>query len=143
MNDILFHNTATIPLFLVFLRFAGSFLSYVSGGAGGIFAPSLATGAAWGFLMSESLPIDPANKNLIVLVSMVAFLTAVTRSPFTSAVLVLEMTDRHSVIFHLMLAGVLSNLVAMAIDRHSFYEKMKERMLHRLFLPKPEVVKGP
>lgn len=141
MNDILFQHTATMPLFLVFLRFAGSFLCYASGGAGGIFAPSLATGAAWGFLMAESLPIDPANKNLIVLVSMVAFLTAVTRSPFTSAVLVLEMTDRHSVIFHLMLAGVLSNLVAMAIDRHSFYEKMKERMLHRLLVPSPDAVK--
>lgn len=44
---------------------------------------------------------------------MVAFLTGVTRSPFTSAVLVLEMTDRHNVIFFLMLSGIAASLVSL------------------------------
>jgi H+/Cl- antiporter ClcA len=56
---------------------------------------------------------------------MVAFLTGVTRTPFTSAILVLEMTDRHNLIFHLMLAGMISSLVSMLVDRHSFYDHMK------------------
>ncbi len=57
---------------------------------------------------------------------MVGFLTGVTRTPFTSAILVLEMTDRHSVIFHLMIAAMLSNAAALLIDKHSFYEQLKK-----------------
>jgi len=57
---------------------------------------------------------------------MVGFLTGVTRTPFTSAILVLEMTDRHSVIFHLLLAAMVANVAALLIDRHSFYEQLKK-----------------
>jgi H+/Cl- antiporter ClcA len=60
---------------------------------------------------------------------MVGFLTGVTRTPFTSAILVLEMTDRHSVIFQLMLAAMLANLVALMIDKHSLYERLKQNFL--------------
>jgi H+/Cl- antiporter ClcA len=63
---------------------------------------------------------------------MVAFLTGVTRSPFTSAILVLEMTDRHNVIFHLMIAGMTASLVSMLIDRHSFYDRLKVQYIHEL-----------
>ena len=56
---------------------------------------------------------------------MVAFLTGITRTPFTSAILVLEMTDRHSVIFHLMLAGMFAGLASLLVDKHSFYDHLK------------------
>ena len=46
--------------------------------------------------------VAPSDTNLIILVSMVSFLTGVVRSPFTAAILVLEMTDRHSAIFQLL-----------------------------------------
>jgi H+/Cl- antiporter ClcA len=63
---------------------------------------------------------------------MVGFLTGVTRTPFTSAILVLEMTDRHNVIFHLMLAGMIASIVSYPIDRHSFYDHLKYQYLHDL-----------
>ncbi len=63
---------------------------------------------------------------------MVGFLTGVTRTPFTSAILVLEMTDRHSVIFHLMLAGILASLVSLAIDRRSLYDYLKVSYIKEL-----------
>jgi H+/Cl- antiporter ClcA len=56
---------------------------------------------------------------------MVGFLTGVTRTPFTSAILVLEMTDRHTVIFHLLLAAMISNAAALLIDKHSLYDSLK------------------
>ena len=65
----------------------------------------------------------------MMLTGMVAFLTGVSRSPFTSAILVLEMTDRHSVIFQLMYAAMIANLVATIIDKKPYYERMKERLL--------------
>ncbi|HWB65141.1 MAG TPA: chloride channel protein, partial [Chitinophagales bacterium] len=55
---------------------------------------------------------------------MIGFLTGVTRSPFTSSVLVLEMTDRHSAIFYLMLAGIVALIAARVISNRSFYHHL-------------------
>jgi len=59
-------------------------------------------------------------------------LTGITRTPFTSAILVLEMTDRHSVIFHLLLAALISNIAAFVIDRHSLYELLKKNYVEEM-----------
>ena len=69
---------------------------------------------------------------MLVMIGMVAFLTAFTRSPFTCAILVLEMTDRHSVIFYLLVAAWGSNLIATLIDSKSFYEKTSEVIVKEL-----------
>lgn len=60
---------------------------------------------------------------------MVAYLTGVTRSPFTSAILVLEMTDRHNVIFQLMLAAMVAGIASLIIDKHSFYDHLKRKFI--------------
>src|SRR6201996_6877276 len=73
-------------------------------------SPSLGAGATIGSMIAHIFELTAANTNLLILSGMVGFLTGVTRSPFTSAILVLEMTDRHNVIFHLMLAGMTASL---------------------------------
>ncbi|MFT3883967.1 MAG: chloride channel protein [Flavobacteriales bacterium] len=110
-------------------RILGSILSSGSGSAGGMFAPSLTSGAAIGGLFGSWFGVDRGELNLLVLGGMCAFLTGVTRSPFTSAIIVLEMTDRHSAIFQLMYASMIASLIAHAIDPRSFYERMKNRVL--------------
>ena len=112
---------------LGFLRGFGSFLTYISGCIGGIFAPALATGAAFGSWMSGV--VDPANPQIWILAGMVAFLTGVTRTPFTSLILVLEMTDSHNVIITLMLSAIAAQSVAKLIDPISFYEHMSHRII--------------
>ncbi|HRZ78334.1 MAG TPA: chloride channel protein, partial [Bacteroidales bacterium] len=97
-----------------------------------IFAPSLAAGAAIGGWIAPLFDPSRGQFNLLVLAGMTAFLTGVTRSPFTSAILVLEMTDRHSAIFQLMYAAMVGFLISYAIDRKSYYERMKERLLKAL-----------
>lgn len=113
-------------------RVLGTIITSGSGGASGMFAPSLTSGAAIGGLFGSWFGVDRGELNMMVLGGMCAFLTGVTRSPFTSAILVLEMTDRHSVIFQLMYASMIASLIAHAIDRHSFYERMKNRLLASL-----------
>ncbi|RYZ82722.1 MAG: chloride channel protein, partial [Proteobacteria bacterium] len=73
-------------------RVLGVAVTYISGCAGGIFAPSLAAGAALGAAFAQAFSFD--NQNLIIVLAMIAFLTGATRSPFTSFILVFEMTDR-------------------------------------------------
>ncbi len=61
--------------------------------------------------------------------TMIAFLTGVTRTPFTSSILVLEMTDRHSAIFYFLMAGIIAQFASERILRKPFYEILKERIL--------------
>ncbi|MEZ4919120.1 MAG: chloride channel protein [Saprospiraceae bacterium] len=131
INFILFEDTMT-PWYLFPVRFLGALLSFSVGGAGGIFATSLSSGAALGSWLVGTLNLPLAHHNLLVLVSMIAFLTGVTRTPFTASILVLEMTDRHSAIFYFLLAGIIGNLAAGFILSKSFYEIQKDVYLNAL-----------
>ena len=132
MTTSLFSNNKYNSWYMPLLRFVGPLISFTTGAAGGVFAPALSAGASLGATLSGWLHLSPTDTNLIVLAGMVGFLTGVTRTPFTSAILVLEMTDRHNVIFHLMLAGMIASLVAMIIDKHSFYDHLKYQYLREI-----------
>jgi len=132
IENLLFVNNKDVSFNLVVSRFVGPILSFGSGGAGGIFAPSLSAGGSLGAFVSFIAHIPSEYTNVLILAGMVGFLTGVTHSPFTSAILVLEMTDRHSVIFYLMLAGMFAYLVAMLVDKKSVYEYLKEDYLKQL-----------
>lgn len=148
MTTALFTNHKYNSWYMPLLRIVGPIFSFTTGASGGVFAPALSAGASMGATISGWLHLSAANANLLILSGMVGFLTGVTRTPFTSAILVLEMTDRHNVIFHLMLAGMVASLVAMIIDRHSFYDHLKYQYLreivgeedHKLTHPQPEAI---
>jgi H+/Cl- antiporter ClcA len=74
--------------------------------------------------------LSASNTNVVILAGMVGFLTGVTRSPFTCAILVLEMTDRHNLIFHLMLAGMVASIVSLLVDKHSLYDHLSVDYAH-------------
>jgi H+/Cl- antiporter ClcA len=108
------------------MRFIGMVLSYSRGGAGGVFATSLSAGALLGAALAQLAGVPVVDRNLLILISMVGFLTGVVRSPFTAAILVLEMTDRHLAIFQLLLGVLLAQAVAALVDTHSLYEHLKQ-----------------
>ena len=110
----------------------GSIFSFSTGSAGGIFAPALSSGACIGSVLSGWMHLTDSNTNLLILSGMVGFLTGITRTPFTSSIIVLEMTDRHNLIFYLMLAGMLAGMVSLLIDKHSLYDHLKVRYLREI-----------
>ncbi len=126
MIALLFNSPGGHDQMLAPARFIGPILSFTSGAAAGIFAPSLSAGAAIGSFFSSFFVLTSGQTNILILAGMVGFLTAVTRSPFTSSILVLEMTDRHSLIFFLMLAGLISYASAWLVEKQSLYERLKE-----------------
>ena len=126
MSDFLFTDQKHVTLITVLARIAGPVLSFNVGGAGGVFAPALAAGASVGAYLSGMFGVIGANANILILSGMVGFLTGVTRTPFTSAILVLEMTDRHEVIFHLIIAAMISGIAAMLTEKQSFYSQLKK-----------------
>lgn len=131
INTILFDQPQQ-PWYMFPARFLGSVLTFSVGGAGGIFATSLSSGASLGTLLVDLIGIPESYHNLLVLVSMIGFLTGVTRSPFTASILVLEMTDRHSAIFYFLLAGMVANLAAGQVLNTSFYEIRRNEIVERL-----------
>jgi len=135
MTGILFTSNKFLPWYSPLIRMTGSIFSFSSGAAGGIFAPALSSGACIGSVFSGWMKLTDSNTNLLILSGMVGFLTGITRTPFTSSIIVLEMTDRHNLIFYLMLAGMIAGMVSLLIDRHSLYDHLKIRYLREL---KPE-----
>lgn len=132
MEQALFSKDKHTEWYMPILRMLGPLLSFTSGAAGGIFAPALAAGASVGSVVSGWFHLSEADTNLLILSGMVGFLTGVTRSPFTSAILVLEMTNRNSAIFHLILSGMVASLVSVLIDRHSLYDHLKIKYIKEI-----------
>lgn len=108
---------------LALVRIASTGASYLSGCAGGVFAPFLAIGASVGSWISTWWP--GANPVLMALLGMIAVLTGLTRAPLTSFVLILEMTDRHSAIFPMMLTALVALGSSRLAGGVSFYEQSK------------------
>lgn len=132
MQKTLFTEDKYLSWYIPLLRMVGTLLSFTIGAAGGIFAPALAAGASIGSVVAGWFQLSESNTNMLILAGMVSFLTGVTRSPFTSAILVLEMTDRHGVIFHLILAGMISSVVSIVVDKHSLYDHLKVQYIKDL-----------
>ena len=126
INQSLFSGVA-VSWQLSLSRFFAPLLSSMTGIAGGIFAPALSTGAAIGNITAHLF--DPEMKIIYSLAGMVGFLTGVTHTPITSFILVLEMTDRHSVVLPMMIAAVFSSIGARFLSNKSFYEHAVERIL--------------
>ncbi|MBA2329412.1 MAG: chloride channel protein [Flavisolibacter sp.] len=135
MTKVLFTSSKYEEWHTVVLRIVGPAISFSSGGAGGVFAPALAAGASIGAYLSGLFELAGANANILILGGMVGFLTGLTRSPFTSAILVLEMTDRHSVIFHLLLAAMMAQVAALIIDKRSLYDHLKKQYMQPEEIP--------
>jgi len=118
-----------VPLLLLVGKFAGTVFSYGSGGCGGVFAPSLFIGAMSGCLVQEAgralgLPLTAEDQLLLSIIGMSSALGAVVRAPFTSILIVFEMTREFSLLPTLLVAGVISQALSRFILPHGFYEQV-------------------
>lgn len=129
MISSLFSDNKQLDWYMPFLRIIGPMISFSTGAAGGIFAPSLSAGASIGTVIANLADLSATSTNLLVLCGMAGFLTGITRSPFTSSILVIEMTNSHNIIFYIMLTALLANLVAKLLSKHSFYDSLKDHYL--------------
>lgn len=98
-----------LPWHALITRFLATVVTFFSGIPGGIFAPSLAVGAAVGANVAEyfALAAQP-----IIALCMVGFLAAVTQSPITSAIIVMEMIDSHGMVISLMAVALIAKAVS-------------------------------
>ena len=112
----LLHGQAP-PAALAFgpLKFLTTWLTAWSGVPGGIFAPSLATGAGVGYDIAL-LWGDGGNIALIA-VGMTGFLAAVTQAPITSFLIVMEMINGRPLVLSLMAVAMIAAAISRMISR--------------------------
>jgi H+/Cl- antiporter ClcA len=105
---------AAMPPFYLLLKFVATWLTAWSGVPAGIFAPSLAIGAAVGNEVAQ-LTQYPHAATLMAL-GMAAFLAAVTQAPLTSFIIVMEMVDGHAMVLSLMACALIASVVSRVLS---------------------------
>lgn len=92
------------------LKMASMLGSYLPGVPGGLFAPSLAIGAGIGNVLH--LLFGQMQLPMLIALGMVGYLAAVTQSPITAFVIVIEMINGHALVLSLMATALISSQVS-------------------------------
>jgi CIC family chloride channel protein len=107
-------------------------LTIGSGGSGGMFAPSLllgaAVGGAFGTIVKALGWAPAAIPAHYAVVGMAAMVSSVLRAPLTAILIVYEITRSYEIILPLMLAAVISTVVARLVSRESVYTEQLSRL---------------
>jgi CIC family chloride channel protein len=110
---------------LIFLKPLATAFTLGSGNSGGVFAPSLFTGAvlggAMGHLFSIWFPSMEGNIGAFALVGMAAVFSATARAPLTAMLIVFEMSNDYLMILPLMVAGVTASYFSQWLHHESIY----------------------
>jgi CIC family chloride channel protein len=114
-----------VLVLLAFAKILATSLTLGSGGSGGIFAPSLFMGAMLGGFFGNAVhlafPDVTATYGAYALVGMSAVVAGTTHAPITAMLIIFEMTGDYRIILPVMLASVVSTLVANKLLRESIY----------------------
>ncbi|HEX2877554.1 MAG TPA: chloride channel protein [Polyangiaceae bacterium] len=125
------HLPVKVLLVLCGAKLVATVFSYSSGGAGGVFAPSLFMGAMLGgaFGALDQLLFDhgPEAMGAFALVGMGATFCGTIRAPMTSVLIIVELTSGYGLILPLMLANMSAYALARYLRPTPIYEALLEQ----------------
>ena len=122
----------SVPALYVLLKFVATWLTAWSGVPAGIFAPSLAIGAAFG--NDIALLTQYPHAATLIALGMVGFLAAATQAPLTSFIIVMEMIDGHAMVLSLMACALIASGISRLLSR-PLYASLAELQLGRVPMP--------
>jgi chloride channel protein, CIC family len=113
-----------LTLLLIFGKMLATSISLASFGSGGTFAPLLFIGAAFGAGFAQVLEATGVNvtPGAFALVGMSAVFSSATRAPISSIILMFELSDGYQLILPLLIASVISTLIADIFHPESAYQ---------------------
>jgi H+/Cl- antiporter ClcA len=109
------------------MKIGSTLASYLSGIPGGIFAPSLATGAGVGANLGHWLPVAPMP--LMVILGMVGYFAGVVQSPLTAFIIVMEMINDQEMLLALILTAFIANGVSHLVCPKPIYHALSQAFL--------------
>jgi H+/Cl- antiporter ClcA len=127
-------GSVAMPFAYAPFKFLATWLTTWSGAPAGIFAPSLAIGAAFG--NDVALLLYGMQVPALIALGMVGFLAAATQAPLTAFIIVMEMVDGHAMVLSLMACALVAFAVARLISP-PLYPTLARLQLGRL--PPPAV----
>ncbi|MEK8021833.1 MAG: chloride channel protein, partial [Candidatus Parabeggiatoa sp.] len=126
MEDALNGDLALNLIFALFIiKIFTTSLTLGSGGSGGTFTPTLFMGAmlggSFGHLVNMWFPAITAPAGAYAMAGMAAFFGGAAHAPVTAIIVAFELTGNYHIILPIMLATVISTLVAQSIHPSSMY----------------------
>jgi len=126
LENVLHGNAPFLLMFiLIFLKPLATSFTLGSGNSGGVFAPSLFTGAmlggSFGYLATHLFPALTIEIGAYALVGMAAVFSAAARAPLTAMLIVFEMSNDYRLILPLMAAGMIASTFAQWLQADSIY----------------------
>jgi len=131
--------TAVFVLIIVviLLKVVATSLTFGAGGIGGIFAPTLFTGAHAGLLFAlvfKYLGFNDISETNFALVGMAGMIAGVIHAPLTAVFLIAEITEGYGLFMPLMITAVISYMTVRIFTANSIYTiqlaKRGELMTH-------------
>jgi len=124
-------GTWQVLLIVLVCKLLATGATFGSGAVGGVFTPTLFTGAAMGYLFGEAcravLPGWGLEPGAFGLVGMGAFLAAATGAPVMAIIMLFELTLNYQILMPIMLAGIISYYVCRSITSNSLYGEALKR----------------
>lgn len=129
LSDALAHGMVwKVAAVLLLGKLAATILCYGLGGCGGIFSPNLFFGGMCGAIVaglgSHFLALEQADQLLLAVGGMSACLGAVVQAPVTGMLIIFEMTHQFALVPGLMLAGLVSQVIARKLIHENFYDQI-------------------
>ena len=128
LSDALAHGMAwRLAALLLVGKLIATISSYGFGGCGGIFSPNLFFGGMCGAVVAglgaHFVTLNQSDYVLLAVGGMSACLGAAVQAPVTAILIIFEMTHQFALVPGLMLAGLVSHVIARAINPINFYEE--------------------
>jgi chloride channel protein, CIC family len=121
------------------VKLLATIISYSSGNAGGIFAPSLYLGAmaggTVGVLVHRFAPFPTSDPGAYALVGMGTLFAGIIRAPMTSVFMIFELTQDYQILVPLMIANMLSFLISRRYQAKPIYHALLDQ--DNVHLPGP------
>jgi CIC family chloride channel protein len=116
---------------LAVAKLAATALTAGSGGAGGLFTPSMVFGAlvgnAYGIWVQALWPDAAAPVGAYAVVGMAAIAAGTSHAPISAILILFEFTGNYDLILPLMVASITASLLARRLQRHSIYTESLSR----------------
>lgn len=128
--ELIMTQTGELPVSYWLLKALATITSYLSGIPGGIFAPSLATGAGLGSAIAPWFDSIPTQA--IILCTMAAYFAAVVQTPLTAVIIIMEMTNNQDMLLPILASTFIGSNISRVISKQPLYEAMAERFLSNI-----------
>ncbi len=119
--------SADVGLMYPVYKILATTATYLTTLPGGLFAPSLASGAGLGNDLAMLFP--PELASTIVVLGMIGYFTGVVQTPITAFVIVMEMTDNQDLVLAMMATALISSGTSKLICKKPIYEALAENLL--------------